>query len=199
MKTEVIKIDSQGNSIERAVTMTEELAENSGLDRKQCLHLRLLAEELLGMIRSIAGEVDAEFYVVKDDRNYQLILESEMEITKERKKNFLIASTQGVNSAAKGFMGSLRDFIATALLPREDSPSGLSMGLMSFGAPGGYGSDGSYNWSMTQYAEAVKHEDGSAAKEAWDQLEKSIVASIADDVSVYIKNPHVKMVITKNF
>jgi hypothetical protein len=38
-----------------------------------------------------------------------------------------------------------------------------------------------------------------AAKEAWDELEKSIVASIADDVSVYIKDSHVKIEITKKF
>lgn len=199
MKTEVIRIDEKGTGIKDVIAMTEKLGEDSGLSHKQSIHLRLMAEETLGMVRSIAGEVGAEFYIEQKDGEYRLVTDSQVDITKEKKKTLLSASTKGVNAAAKGFMGTLRDMISTALLPREEGPSGLSVGLMSLGSPGSYGTDGSYSWSMTKYAEGVKNEGTEDAKEAWDELEKSIVASIADDVSIYIKDSHVKIEITKKF
>jgi len=36
-----------------------------------------------------------------------------------------------------------------------------------------------------------------AAKEAWDELEKSVVTHVADDIRVSIRNGNVEMVILK--
>ncbi len=53
MNTINLKITGNEDSINEALVATEKLAVDGGLDKKQCLHLRLLAEELFGMIRSI--------------------------------------------------------------------------------------------------------------------------------------------------
>ena len=57
-----IKIDSAGNGIEEALNSVENLAENLELSAKDKFHMRLLAEEALGMVTTIcASSQDADF------------------------------------------------------------------------------------------------------------------------------------------
>ena len=52
MKTDVIEITNKGEGVENALTETERAAVYRGLTPKQTLRLRLLAEEMTGMLRS---------------------------------------------------------------------------------------------------------------------------------------------------
>ena len=58
-----------------------------------------------------------------------------------------------------------------------------------------------WEWSMVKYSDAlsslVKQNDD-AAKAAWDELEKSVVAHVADDVKISIKGNQVEMIIYKS-
>jgi hypothetical protein len=56
-------------------------------------------------------------------------------------------------------------------------------------------------WSMALYKEDVQNHisENEKASEAWDELEKSIVANIADDVKVKIIGNDVEMIIIKSF
>ena len=119
-------------------------------------------------------------------------------------ENGLAASSSGKNAAAKGLMGRIRDMIAVLMLPEKgDSavPSGLSLGLMSLGSPTSYRSAGAYAWTLNEYKSQVRsgREKDEEAAEAWDELERSIVANLADDVSVRIEGSEVEIAITKTF
>ena len=50
MKSNIIKVTSQGEGINEALTMTEGLAQACGLEKKQSLQLRLLSEELFRLL-----------------------------------------------------------------------------------------------------------------------------------------------------
>ena len=53
---------------------------------------------------------------------------------------------------------------------------------------------------MMKYEDALSYrvqQNDSAAKEAWDELEKSVVAKVADDVKVSIRGRVVEMTIIK--
>ena len=56
-----------------------------------------------------------------------------------------------------------------------------------------------YTWSMQKYQRGLESmkQDNVEPEEAWDELEKSIVANIADDVLVGIKNNTVELIIKK--
>jgi hypothetical protein len=56
-----------------------------------------------------------------------------------------------------------------------------------------------YMWSLDTYKGSVESsiDKDEAAKEAWDELEKSIIASIADDVKVGVSGNTVELVIEK--
>ena len=184
--------------------MTEKLGSENALERKQVLHLRLLAEELFGTLRSIAGEVEGEYWIEREGKSYTLHLRSDVELTRETREALIAVSSSGGNAAVKGFTGKIREMIAVALLPKDSGVSllsGLSLGLMSMAGPSAQGSSDSLRWSMKQYKTAVdsKRSGSADAEETWDELEKSIVASIADEVSVCVKGSDVEISIYNSF
>lgn len=205
MKTDTIAISSQGTGMQDAFAVTEKLGLDCGLTKKDNLRLRLLAEELVGMLRGITGDVAADFFVEQEGKEFKLHLQSNVAMNRELRDKLLDASSTGENAAAKGFMGKLREMIAVTLLPDSRNMSlltGLSIGYMTTSDPmlGTIGVD-SYLWTMSKYKSEVESnhfEDGEKA-EAWDELEKSIVANIADEVSVSIKGSFVEIIIFKKF
>ncbi len=204
MKTEKMIISSQEVGMPEALAATEELGTKCGLERKQKLHLRLLAEELFGMLRSIAGELEADYWVEYEGKSFELHMKSNVTMTDEIRSQLLSASSSGENAAAKGFMGKLRVLIAEALFSSTPYDSqmaaGMSLGMMDMDGLSMEETFG-YYWSMDRYMNEVKKQmaDSADAAEAWDELEKSIVANIADEVSVRILGSNVEIIVAKSF
>ena len=55
MKTDVITVSSSGAQMEAALAQVDKMAAFKGLTGKNALHLRLLVEEMMGMMRSLKG------------------------------------------------------------------------------------------------------------------------------------------------
>ena len=203
MVTEKVRIDSQGAGVEKALSITEKAGAYGDLDKRETIRLRLLAEELIGLMRGIAGEIEADFWIEKEDNSYILKLHSDIDMSRELRKQFLEVSSSGTNSAVKGFMGKIRESIAVALLPTEDlnvAMQGVTLGLMTMGCPEVYENNvNAYMWSLQRYKSALDGIEDLETEDAWDELEKSIVASIADDVQVSVKGSSVEIAIFKNF
>ena len=195
MKTDVIVVSSQGRQMETALREAEKVSAYKGLSPKSALHLRLLTEEMMGMMRSITGEASGEFWIEDQDGVYQLHLRVETRMNMEKRESLLSASTTGKNESAKGLMGKLRDFFDRGADDEAFSP--LMMAGM-YDDPMASSMD--WAWAMSRYEEAVsarmKQEDEQAA-EAWDELEKSVVARVADEVKVSIRGNNAEMIIIK--
>lgn len=208
MKTKEIIIASSGQGMDEALLETERIGVESGLTPKEVLRLRLLTEELFGMMRSILGLVLARFQVEEENNTFSIRLDSTVQMTQEMRKQLMSVSSEGRNAAAVGFMGKLRDMISVALLPNESGLSilsGFSMGMMSTvrntDAIARQANEKMFSWSMSKYKSEVEglRDEDQEAEEAWDELEKSIVANIADEVSVLVQGSDVKIIITKAF
>ena len=195
--------------MEEALALTEETASKNGLEGKARLRLRLLAEELIGIMRGLAGNV-AAFYTIESEENKKFILHLRANVTMARKLHdqLVALSTSGKNFAVKGFMGRIREMIAVALLPSEDALSftgGPSFGMV--GIAGSTSSDAqiigstSFEWTLSNYRHEVetKLSKSNDAKEAWDELEKSIVANLADEVRVSVVGSSAEIIIFKTF
>ena len=63
MQTEKIIVKNKGEGAAEALDMVIKFAGDLELDRKSSLRLRLLAEEALGMLKSITGDFEAEFWL----------------------------------------------------------------------------------------------------------------------------------------
>ena len=200
MKTDVIVVSSKGSQMETALNQVDKVAAYKGLSPKDALHLRLLAEEMMAMMRSITGETQGKFWIEDADGTYELHLQEATRMTSVKREKLLSTATSGKNESARTFMGKLRDFFERGA--DEDIAAHTSPLLM----PGMYEHSSTptldWEWSMTQYeralSSAVDRKDENALK-AWDELEKSVVAHVADDVKVSIRNQVVEMTIIKKF
>ncbi|MBR0217918.1 MAG: hypothetical protein IJQ33_01755 [Clostridia bacterium] len=200
MKTDVIVVSSKGSQMETALNQVDKVAAYKGLSPKDALHLRLLAEEMMAMMRSITGETQGKFWIEDEGGTYELHLQEATRMTSVKREKLLSTATSGKNESARTFMGKLRDFFERGA--DEDIAAHTSPLLM----PGMYEHSSTptldWEWSMTQYeralSSAVDRKDENALK-AWDELEKSVVAHVADDVKVSIRNQVVEMTIIKKF
>lgn len=202
MKTDLIHVTSSGAGMEEAMNQAEATAVFKKLSKKDAIQLRLLAEEMMGMFRSIAGDVEGDFFIEDHNHDFALHLCAETRMTGEKRKKLLDASTTGQNAAAKGVMGKLRDLFSKALEPEDDY---MPMYYMEGWLEPGMGSPVTpmmhaievETWSLNQYRDSLEgKEEGS---EEWDELEKSIVANIADEVEIAIRGEKVEMIIRKKF
>lgn len=203
MKSDVIHVTNEGTGVDEALAQAEAVGRFRALDRRGALHLRLLTEEMMGMIRAMTGEREADFWIEDDGAagtvNLHLAVRTPMNA--EMRKKLLAATTSGENSAATGVTGKLRDLFERFIEPEDGrlpndlvtgmdfAYAGADFGTLSVAAAG--------LWSMNRYKAAVK--EGRAPQKDWDELEKSVIAKLADDVKIGIAGQDVEMVVSKKF
>ena len=178
MKSDVIHVTNKGTGFDEALAQAEAAARFRNFDRNSTLHLRLLTEEMMGMMRALTGEREADFWIESRgwDGALGLHLRVKTLMNAEMRKKLLSASTSGLNAAASGLIGKLRDLFESAAEPvSQEMAEDLKNGIYS------------------------SAEEGFTSKENWDELEKSIVADFADDVQIAITGQNVEMIITKEF
>ena len=198
MKTDVIVVSSKGAQMETALQQAEKVAAYKELPSRDALHLRLLTEEMMGMMRSLTGETEGEFWIEDQAGEYRLHLRVHTRMDSGKREQLLSAASSGKNESARGLMGRLRDFFDRGA--DEDIASFSSSLMLS-----GMFDDSStptldWEWSMLRYedelsARMARNEAG--AKEAWDELERSVVTHVADDVKVSIRSRVAELIIVK--
>lgn len=191
MKTEKITVSSRGKGMDAALAQADKAAEQMGLVGKDALHMRLLVEEMMSMMRSIIGGLEGRFWIEADSGAYRLYLEVKTLMDTEQRAQLLAASTSGKNAAHRGLMGKLRAFLEP--MPIDTCPALLAETIM----PGD--EKGDLTWSLDAYRERLrKRKDASdGAQEEWDELEKSVVSHIADNIRVSIRGYDVELMILK--
>ena len=201
-----VVVDTRGNGMQDAIERTAKLGTTCGLERKDTLRLRLLSEELFGMMRSIVGSVSGHYWVEHDDtKSFAIHLQTDVSMDRELRRQLLSLSSSGQNEAAVGFVGRIRDLVDVMMLPKdagERAMMELPPGIQKRNDKAGNGGiqENAYVWSMNQYkADMTKDSDTSLSEELQDDLEKSIVASISDDIRISIEGTRVEIIIFKQF
>lgn len=198
MKTNVVKVDNTGNGVDEALREAERYAEYQHFSAKDALRTRLLAEEMMGMVRGIVGQFDAEFWVEGEDRDVTLCLEAETIVDYEKKEKLLAASTSGRNYAERSFMGKVAGLIEYCV----GSYEGLNAVPLYNDYMIGEVTDYDYDrmWSLSSMrGDLESHLTVPEKRAEWDELEKSIVARLADEVIVGVKARKVQLIIKKSF
>ena len=203
MKTESINITSTGSGREKALELTEKTGAYVGLDHDNQLRLRLLSEELMGLMNSFTKELIGSFWLEAKDENIEFHLKTEIPMDLQTRNDILSVSTSGKNSAAKSFMGKIREMIEIAILPDDPETKAMTeqaMGLMYSGCQMGTHSS-NYSWAMSTYVASIETQSATKAeaKDELADLERSIVANLADDVTVHIIGSEVEITIYKTF
>ena len=209
MQTDRIDVNSNGEGRDRALDEASKFASYIGLNEKDSLTIRLLAEETFGMFTAITEEFTAEYWLENEDGVCRIHLEATTDMDLEKKRDLIDVASDRKNSAYRGFLGSIWESIQNGLYRYND----VERTAMKYGAAddlmmGGLESSGldvttvsTFNWSLVDYRSndgAVGNCDESA-REAWDELEKTVIAKIADDVRVAVRGNNVSLIVEKKF
>lgn len=198
MKSDVCKLNNDTLSLQNALKEAEKIAVYNEFDAKQSGRLRLLAEELIGMVPSLLEYADGDFWIESEGKKIELhvSLTPSQILGSEKRERLLAVSTSGKNAAAVGIMNKIRIAAEMMILDYAEVSASLPA-TYDFYALGMSSAAVFPNaaWSLQAYrAKAEKEKD-----EKWDELEKSIIANIADDVLVGIKGSEVDIIVKKVF
>ena len=198
MKSNVCKIENGIKDLEEILKESEKIASYNNFSHKETLQLRLLCEEIDGMLPNIVGDFDGDFWIEFENNVCKMNISIEYrDFSVEKKGNLIGVSTDKKNAAAKGIVGKIRSVIEDYFLCEGDyAPYDMganSYYLLTDQCPNG---DFYTLWGLEQYKNTITQ---TKQKEDWDELEKSIVASIADDVIVGVKGRKANIVIIKKF
>ena len=202
MRTTKIMINSLGYGMENALDEVENFSRDMGFDQRSARRARLLAEETMSMVRAIVEDFSADFWMEgSPDGQCELHLLALTSMNYDKKQELISTSTQKRNEASVGIMGKIKDFIEDSLYNIQDGAA-VSVGdmhCMNMGCVGMV--QDTYMWSLEKYREDVekKVDEDAAMEDALDELEKSIVANIADDVRVAVDGNNIEMIISKKF
>ena len=210
METEQVYVKNDGTGMEKALKMTDWVTKDAALSRRDAMHFRLLVEETLGMVRAMTGEFQAVFWIEYEKHDFSIRLEAKTQMHFEKREELLSVSSGGKNYANKGIMGKIRGLFETAISDYKEVKQmqdgsgimGMSYGAMGLDASNSM-SQAVMTWSLERYRQNVQEENGDYQDEEYDEylreLERSIVANIADDIRVGIRMDTVDMTIIKNF
>ncbi len=193
MKSDVCKLTQDAESLNVVLTETEKASEYVGLDQKQASRMRLLAEELVGMLPELLSFSKGEFWVETNGKAFELhaSLIPEEPLTAYKREQLLEISTTGKNEAAKGIMNKIRLAAQFMLLDYNHIADYMSQPMDFYQ----FGMTTSSMWSLNTYSSKVKSVKG----EPWDELERSIIANVADDVLVGLQGNRVDIIVKKAF
>lgn len=165
-----------------------------------------MCEETVGMLKELAGEFSGLFWIEGNKDQTSLRLELQTEMDKEKRSRLLSVSSSRKNEYAKGVMGKIRDVIELALMEDDLSDNVTDYDILMMGMNNAALDPASANnpmagyqiWSLMEYRDLIK-EKKEAYEAEWDELEKSIIANLADDVRVGIRDEKVHIEIFKRF
>ena len=199
MIEEKILITSKDEELNDALKKIDEHIDSLKLGKKDALHLRLISEEMLGMMSSLTGRYRAFMWYERSVKEAKVFLTAKTDnMDIDAKKGLLSVSSSGKNESTKGFMGKIGDIIENGLLNFEnimEIEQKYGGGYMGYSNIGNMSADSVLAWSLSQYRNSLNEELKGENEEEWDELEKSIVASIAKDVIVGVKKTQVDMTV----
>ena len=198
MKSNVCKIEKGTRDLEAILMESERVAEYNRLSHKQSLQLRLLCEEIDGMLPNIIDDFDGELWIDFEDGVCKVNISIQIpEINIGKKEALIDIAKNKKNAAVVGIVGKIRETIENFFLD-EDKMATLMLSSGSFEMSPGYVEcvDCACLWRLEEYRKSVKKDEQA---EAWDELEKSVIASVADDVLVGVKGRQANIIIVKKF
>ncbi|MCR5794980.1 MAG: mechanosensitive ion channel family protein [Solobacterium sp.] len=194
-----IVVTADGKGMKKAIETTEKFGTACGLTKKEVMRLRLLSEESLTMMRDILQNSAASYHIARTKDTYYLHLKSGINTDDAQRRQLLSVSTSGINAAPMGLMDRISEMVRTSQSGKLAAQQAF---LINLGITAEADNDGTLaSWSLQQYRQSLATQKNSSneAAEAWDELERSIVSSIADDISVRITRSTVTMIIKKTF
>ena len=168
-RTEKYRVNFTGGNEEEVLDGAEYFVSRMGCSKKEVLHIRLLIEEMMELIKTITTQ--SWITVIISVREKTCIVRAEMSslLEGEQRSRLQRLGSIGDNaeSGSAGLISRMRT-VVTSLVSSTDSKE-------------------THVWSLKEYIDSVMENDRAAGKEqerAREEIEHSIIARLADDVKV---------------
>lgn len=196
MKSNSVRVDCSEAGFNSVMKEVDKVIDFNHMSKKSSLQLRLLTEEMLGMQKGVLGFNSGDFYVENNDSKYELHLKAYVNVDAYTKEEFVKASKDKKNEAYKGFTGKIRMTIDTFMNDPTNGAANMyiSAGMSDTGAFPQYVNAYDNFWVYSKYSDSISEESSQ-----WDELEKSVLAKLADDVIIGVRNDYAEIIIIKDF
>ena len=197
MKSNVCRINKGTKDLVAILRESEKVAVYNELSHKQTLQLRLICEEIDGMLPKIIDDFEGDFWIEFEEGVCKVIASIKFaEFSVGKKEELISIAKNNKNAAAVGIAGKIRSFVEDMLLDDVNIPT-HSIYAESMCIATSFGEDMNYPyvWTLENYRNNAKKEQ----EDSWDELEKSVIASVADDIVVGVKGKKADIIITKKF
>ena len=182
---------------EEAEEILRDFAGRTGITGRDLHYLGLLTEETLGMANQLLKNFEGEIWVERTAEGFDIILEAEVQGSEDGQPALAQSPT--------GFMAKIAEMLNCSYVfdNVEEMPEDLAETLpdyLSYGirrnrkTPVWAGI-----WSLNSYRKQLQgmRKDRPEAEIQLDELEKSIVARIANEVTIGIRDRRIRLVISR--
>lgn len=187
IKSLICPIEGNSWDVERALNEVDGFSRQMGLGAKQSEHLRLIGEELLGMVGGMLEVNEGRFWIETEGDDYIINLAAKS-IVGTRAKAILDSASK--NKEYKGITGLVRKAVDNMEQMFRDSGATYSFDEQIDAALAGTEvlSDDALAWSLMKYSESVERDEKA---EQWDELELSVLKKISKDIIISYRNTRV--------
>lgn len=192
MKSHVISFGKDERNLPLILEETARTAAYHGLNAKESLHLRLLAEEVCCMIDVLVQSFDGRFWLEGEERDLSLCVSLNTDsMNLELKQELIRTSTDGRNAAARSLSGKIRHVVEDlAMMNRGKTHNlyeeGTAPEALSYSSA----------WLFSSYRDELQN---GPEPVIWDELERSILARLADEITVGVSGRDVTVTVHRRF
>ena len=169
------------NNIKVILRETEKIASENNFTPKQEMHLRLLTEEAICMLPEIVQYGSGTFWIECFYSRFEIhikVTPTDVEILRKNKAQKSTFQKQGI---LRKICAAFEDAIEESRKEKQKKKDAMT------------------SWSLMTYIDSVKRSGKNKNLEAWDELEKSVIANLADDVTISTIDDDVEVVVVKEF
>ncbi len=191
MKTDKLWINGSVRRNTEVNEILQDFAKKTGITGKDFQHLNLLTEETLGMANHLLKDFDGEIWLESNPDGYEILLEADIRENGEESP-----------AAPEGFMAKIAEMLNCSYMFENISemPENLADALPDYIS---YGIRDAANapvwagkWSLSAYRDSLRDQDHTVSGLSLDELEKSIVARLADEVTIGIQGHRIRLAIS---
>ena len=191
MMTTRRRIDERPDQAGLAHQLLEEYAGGMPLDHRERLRLCLLIEEALGMICGIMDGAEGTIWMDGWGGETRIHIDVSAKPNPIQREALASVASNGRNEGGRSFMQTLGAFIT-------DSRNHVRDRLGSILNRGVTENDAGSEWSLKAYRNHLD-DQSDETHAALQELERSIVAHLADDVIVRMRNGQISLLIVRHF
>ena len=186
IKSLICPIEGYSWDVERALNEVDGFSRYQGLGARQSENLRLIGEELLGMVGGLLEVQDGRFWIEKDEDDYTVNLAART-IVGARAKEILDSTSK--NKEYKGFRGLMKKALDQMESMVRDSGADYGMADVDAALAGtAVISEEELLWSLARYSESVERDEKASA---WDELELPVLKKFSKDIIISYRNDRV--------